>query len=582
MNFSFCLIVKNEGKKLDKCLSPIKNLGQEIVIVDTGSTDNTIDIAKNYTDSIYHFDWINDFSAARNFAMEKAKNNFVFFLDADEYTEDYDFKYLQKMINAYPSAIGQITRRNRCMSKDDDEIIYVDLVERLFDKRLYLYTGAIHEQVTSRTNAQLVAYEMNWTVFHDGYIGTPEELKAKGMRNANLLLKDLEKDPSDPYTYYQLGQSYELFNDYDNAYKYYKKGAELASDYSLKYIEIMVINYGNVLINKKMYSEALQLDNSTFETYKSNADFVYMLANAARESGNLVKAIDYYKAALACKKYDTEGMNSFYPWHNLGCIYEAFDNYQDALTAFNNASKFKKANERYNNLKAKLTDYQNRQKKISIITICNKADNISIYLNALSNQTIGICNLELIFIDNTNDNKMFSILEAFENEHSENVILMKNTDNLNEEALYATGFSYSSGEYILFTNDDLIPIPDCFRLLYAGAKSINSDFVKSKYIDIDANNTDLLSKIEELSELSININTFAIDFLEGNNKDQIKKMRLLSEPLTGILYNCDFIINNNITFSFENTHGILPFENDVYNNAHYSFIIESICFIRIS
>lgn len=89
---SIGMIVKNEEKHLDNCLSALKRFMNqipcELIIVDTGSTDRTKEIALKYTDKVYDFEWINDFAAARNFGLEKAKGKWFMFLDADEYMDE--------------------------------------------------------------------------------------------------------------------------------------------------------------------------------------------------------------------------------------------------------------------------------------------------------------------------------------------------------------------------------------------------------------------------------------------------------------------------------------------------------------
>ena len=83
--FSICMIVKNEEKNLERCLRSVKQCkNYEIIIVDTGSTDNTLKIAKNHNAKIFKYKWNNDFSAARNKAMEYARGDWVLILDADE------------------------------------------------------------------------------------------------------------------------------------------------------------------------------------------------------------------------------------------------------------------------------------------------------------------------------------------------------------------------------------------------------------------------------------------------------------------------------------------------------------------
>ena len=84
ITISLCMIVKNEEETLERCLDGIKDVVDEIIIVDTGSKERTKNIAKRYTDKIYDFEWINDFSAARNFSYSKAKMDYQMWLDADD------------------------------------------------------------------------------------------------------------------------------------------------------------------------------------------------------------------------------------------------------------------------------------------------------------------------------------------------------------------------------------------------------------------------------------------------------------------------------------------------------------------
>ncbi len=94
MKLTIGMIVKNEEKWLDRCLSAIKpildNVDSELIITDTGSTDRTVEIAEKFTDKILHFDWIKDFSAARNTAFAVASGEWFMFLDADEIFESCD------------------------------------------------------------------------------------------------------------------------------------------------------------------------------------------------------------------------------------------------------------------------------------------------------------------------------------------------------------------------------------------------------------------------------------------------------------------------------------------------------------
>ena len=91
-----CMIVKNEEKVIGRCLESVKDLFDEIVIVDTGSTDKTKEIVSKYTDKIYDFKWINDFSAARNYSFSKSTCDFIMWLDADDVVYEKDLIKLKE------------------------------------------------------------------------------------------------------------------------------------------------------------------------------------------------------------------------------------------------------------------------------------------------------------------------------------------------------------------------------------------------------------------------------------------------------------------------------------------------------
>ena len=102
MKISLCLIVKNEQEHLWRCLESLKDYVDEIIITDTGSDDSTVEIAKKYTDKIYFFEWIHDFSAARNFCQSHASWDYILWMDADEWFETSDIKDIKKKIWKHP------------------------------------------------------------------------------------------------------------------------------------------------------------------------------------------------------------------------------------------------------------------------------------------------------------------------------------------------------------------------------------------------------------------------------------------------------------------------------------------------
>lgn len=345
---SICMIMKNEEKNLSKCLESIKNYGFEFILVDTGSTDSTIEIAKQYTDTIYHFDWIQDFAAARNYSLSLASNDWVLVLDCDESADFINIDNLLHFISNHPTKIGQLSRRNHYEMNDTDSV-YTDLVERFFDRRLYYYEGKVHEQVVLRPDCTLInqpSHPLYQTIDvlleHFGYIGTYEELYEKSMRDANILKKMLETDPNNPYLYFQLGQSYNMLHDDENALFYYSKGLSFDVNPEDEYVQMMVIGYGYALLHLEHYEEALQLQN-IYDAFAVSADFICLMGLIYLRTGNLLNAMSEFLKALSCPVSHMEGANTFIPYYNMGCINELMGDKKTALALYYKCGDFPSA-----------------------------------------------------------------------------------------------------------------------------------------------------------------------------------------------------------------------------------------------
>ena len=421
-DFSFCIITKNEEKNIARCLEPLKATGMEVIVLDTGSTDNTVSIAQKYTDKIFHFEWINDFSAARNYAMTKASHDHILFLDADEYVEEIDIPAIQKLLREYPDALGQIRRRNACFSSDGiSEKITIDLVERLFDRRLYHYSGTIHEQITHRRGKKLYVYQIPLTVYHDGYLGTAEERRQKAERNNALLFDELKKSPKDPYLYYQIGQSFGLCGDAEQEYEYYHKGCSFPLDTSLSYVRIMLVSYGYSMLHTHREAQAMNLE-AYYDRLSSYADYVCLLGCIYLENHEHLKAIRAFRHALTLTEYYIEGSNNATPWHNLGCIYEALGNTEEALLCYEHAMTYGSPNtkERYDALLHKQTE----NLKITAIIPCHNASGVlDGFFRSLEEQTIGLTHVQLIFLDLASNDDTWNKLNKFEQKYPDSVML---------------------------------------------------------------------------------------------------------------------------------------------------------------
>jgi len=316
------MIIKNEEKYLEKCLLSVSDLVDEIVIVDTGSTDNTLDIIRKYPDVfIHHYQWNNNFASARNYAIDKCSGDYILVLDADEHITEGSRKVLEEIVNK--QQIGKLKQVNMF---EKDGIIFSSsiYISRFFPKSVR-YNGAIHEQLDSN----LPRVEMGITVTHYGYLN-----KGKNTRNIPLLLKELSKNPDDSYYHYQLGKEYRILKDFSKASISLKKSYQLISERDPFYNQVILelLQIGKELVDKEtisvIHENEQKLNNITdFHFYKGLFYLNYCLKHLNEAIPLLPKIEESFTACLEISKKKhieyLSGTGSFLALYNLGVYHEA-------------------------------------------------------------------------------------------------------------------------------------------------------------------------------------------------------------------------------------------------------------------
>jgi hypothetical protein len=347
---SVCIIAKNEEANIEDCLKALRAYDWEIVVADTGSKDRTKEIASRYADKVLDYPWNDDFSAARNFSIGQAANDLILVIDCDEILTEIDIDAILALSRAHPEQIGLLSRENHYEMNGTDSV-YTDLVERLFSRTHYHYQGIIHEQVVPVHPEKLTygSYQIPLILNHRGYSGSKEDLQKKAQRNINLLLKDLEKHPDNPYTYFQLGQSYNMTHDDDNACYYYGKGLSYDVDPAAEYVQMMVIGYGYALLHLNREDEALGLAG-VYDEFATSADFISLMGLIYLRNGQYMKALLEFVKATSCEVAHVEGANSFIPTYNIGLINEMMGDKEMALTHYRKCGDFPMALEKIREL----------------------------------------------------------------------------------------------------------------------------------------------------------------------------------------------------------------------------------------
>jgi len=205
---SLCMIVKNEERFLEDCLKSVQGLVGEIVIVDTGSTDRTVEIAQEYGCRLFQYEWKNDFAAARNFGLKKCTLPWILYLDADERLYHPYHQTILKEIKT-DSADAYYLKVYSPVSGILGNVPHVQAYPRLFKKlKGVQFEGKIHEQITpslKRVNARFKYLDV--TIEHLGYAQDDQVLKQKIKRNLKYLYEQIQREPNNAYAYFQLGQT---------------------------------------------------------------------------------------------------------------------------------------------------------------------------------------------------------------------------------------------------------------------------------------------------------------------------------------------------------------------------------------
>ena len=267
-------IVKDEARALGRLLDSVRGVVDEMIIVDTGSTDDTVAIARAAGAKVSYFEWRDDFAAARNFALSQTQAPWRLVLDADEWL-DRETSDLRTVCAAAPTFVGRIARSDRF----DSDIAgrRETMVARVWISRLLpigvRYEGAIHEQVVHDLPTRMVALH----AFHDGY--EDRQLARKGDRNLEILAQLADSGRSDAYLDYQYAKELERKGELTAAAERYARSLSAIGTHDTPWREGLVcaalVTFGRV----RAFDAAFELIERETTVYANSADFWFCVGS---------------------------------------------------------------------------------------------------------------------------------------------------------------------------------------------------------------------------------------------------------------------------------------------------------------
>lgn len=338
---SLCMIVKNEEQGLAQCLNSVKDIVDEIIVVDTGSNDTTKEIALKYTNKVYDFIWDNDFAKARNFSISKANNDWILVVDADEIVTNFNVETILSLINSGDKLVGRIKRIN-IFEDSTGEKKYIERINRLFNKNHYNYTGTIHEQVTSLNNTSYKTVPIDIDIEHIGYIKEVLNKSNKISRNISMLKQAIDDNSNDPYLHYQLGKSYYMGKEYTLASESFEEALKYDINFNYEYAEDLVETYGYSLINTNRFIDAIKIEEF-YIYYKEYPDFNFLMGLIYMNNGRFNDAVSSFYRCIGNTEGKIEGVNSYLAYYNIGVIFECLGHTEEASKHYNMCGNYKPA-----------------------------------------------------------------------------------------------------------------------------------------------------------------------------------------------------------------------------------------------
>lgn len=342
---SLCMIVKDEQTNLPRCLASVQDLVDEIVVVDTGSHDRTVEIAKQYGARVLHRKWRGSFAAARNSGLEAASGDWILVLDADEEIEPGKIKLIRSLMDD-----GKIEGYMFAVVNQVQDAVWFHTesaasVRMWRNRREYRYERDLHEQILPsiyRARPSAVLAQVDVRIRHYGY--DPREIARKGKQGRNLpLAKEAVNAVGDDFAHFNLGIELMIHNRYAEALEQLRAAETLAPPHSgirPKLVKAIV----SCFIQLGQAGEAIAAAQKYLDEMPDYTDLHYLKAFALYRQEDHEAAVASFQRCLELGpapgfKYPgaVEGYGSYEAAWMIGQVEETRQNIEEALAAYRQA-----------------------------------------------------------------------------------------------------------------------------------------------------------------------------------------------------------------------------------------------------
>ncbi len=335
---SLCMIVKNEEDVLERCLKSAADLVDEIVIVDTGSTDRTREIARQFTDRVYDFTWVDDFAAARNYAFSLAEKDYCMWLDADDVILETDQTVFHELKETLDPTVCVVMVKYNTGFDENGNVTFSYFRERLIKNHAGMrWEGAVHEAITP----------VGPVIYSDFAVTHRKLHPANPDRNLQIYEKQLAQGAQlEPRQQFYYGRELYYHQRYEEAVQVFEQFLEMGQGWVENNIDACC-HCAYCYERMDRPEQALQSLLRSFAYDRPRAEVCCELGRWFFQQENISLAVYWYSLALTCIRDDSRGgfispdCYGYLPCIQLCVCYSRMGNYQRAEQMNELASSFK-------------------------------------------------------------------------------------------------------------------------------------------------------------------------------------------------------------------------------------------------
>nr|WP_238177706.1 glycosyltransferase [Paenibacillus contaminans] len=468
---SLCMIVRDEERHIARCLESVKDIADEIVVVDTGSSDATADICRSFGATVLPYEWHDDFAAARNAGIELATGEWILWLDADEELTDVDRQSVRDTLALSKSSLLTLHTIHFYEKTADPFLAYHVAQIRLFRRACgFRFEGTVHETLNvtdlyAPDEREGITGTLPLKLYHYGYMRSDELSAAKHERNTRILNRECERDDANPWPHYHLASEYYRIGSYREAFESVNRSIIRFINkrlmppsllYKLKYA--VLLETGSAEGAWPSIEKAIELYPDYVDLHFYKGIVLYIMEKYEEANAAFVRCLEIGDGNI--RHLTMNGSGSFHAWYYRGQCEEKLGRKSKAEACYRESLMHyplhKPASEALDRMSGTRNDKRGQWtgrkagRKMRILTaspVRQKPEILTLFLESLTRLDSGGHHVDFLFVDDNENEASRTLLEAFQAKNIGAAVIRSETEDKQ---------AYQRDEVTHYWNDALV------------------------------------------------------------------------------------------------------------------------------